>query len=208
MPARLCSLPSSLYGVLMGYKESPVSEARLRFSGLLGDLFAVYLSGHCRCLAAALGGDVDLVLPVPSTSRPGPAPLERVRRLPAVVAEAWGDGAHWVPSLLRRGDGPVGHMHPNDRAFALGDELDVEIAGARVLLLDDTYVSGARSQSAAAALRRSGAASVAIVPLGRVLRPDRSEAHAVFLKQARRQRDDGHCARCLAPAVSAYALPM
>jgi hypothetical protein len=49
-----------------------------------------------------------------------------------------------------------------------------------VLLLDDTYVSGARSQSAAAALQRAGARTV-IGPLGRVLRPDRIALHAEFL---------------------------
>ena len=54
------------------------------------------------------------------------------------------------------------------------------VRGARVLLLDDTYVSGARSQSAAAALRLAGAVPV-IVPLGRVLRPDRIARHAAFL---------------------------
>ncbi len=52
-------------------------------------------------------------------------------------------------------------------------------------LLDDTYVSGARAQSAAAALRRAGATSVVIVAVGRVLRPDRSASHARFLRLSR-----------------------
>ena len=56
------------------------------------------------------------------------------------------------------------------------------LRGARVLLLDDTYVSGARSQSAAAALQRAGARTV-IGPLGRVLRPGRVARHADFLRQ-------------------------
>ena len=34
-PVRLCPLPSPLYTVLLGYKESPVSEARRRFAPLL-----------------------------------------------------------------------------------------------------------------------------------------------------------------------------
>jgi hypothetical protein len=49
-------------------------------------------------------------------------------------------------------------------------------------LLDDTYVSGARSQSAAAALQLAGGRPV-IAPLGRVLRPDRVLLHAEFLRR-------------------------
>ena len=43
--------------------------------------------------------------------------------------------------------------------------------GANVLLLDDTWVSGASAQSAAAALKRAGARRVAVVVLGRHLDP-------------------------------------
>src|SRR5262245_47712058 len=43
--------------------------------------------------------------------------------------------------------------------------------GASVLLLDDSWVSGARGQSAAAALRRAGGRDVAVVGLGRHLDP-------------------------------------
>lgn len=42
-----------------------------------------------------------------------------------------------------------------------------EVAGARVLLLDDTWTTGASAQSAAMALRSAGAVSVATVMLGR-----------------------------------------
>jgi adenine/guanine phosphoribosyltransferase-like PRPP-binding protein len=41
-----------------------------------------------------------------------------------------------------------------------------------VLLLDDTWVSGASAQSAAAALRLAGASHVAAVILGRHVNPD------------------------------------
>jgi hypothetical protein len=45
-------------------------------------------------------------------------------------------------------------------------------SGASVLLLDDTWVTGASAQSAAAALKQSGARHVAVVVLGRHLNPD------------------------------------
>ena len=43
--------------------------------------------------------------------------------------------------------------------------------GCGVLLLDDTWVSGASAQSAAAALKLAGAARVALVVLGRHVNP-------------------------------------
>ncbi len=43
------------------------------------------------------------------------------------------------------------------------------LAGARVLLLDDTWTTGASVQSAAMALRGAGAGAVAAVVLGRHL---------------------------------------
>src|SRR5262249_60279921 len=42
-----------------------------------------------------------------------------------------------------------------------------EAAGADVLLLDDTWASGASAQSAAAALKLAGARAVAVVVIGR-----------------------------------------
>ena len=98
-----------------------------------------------------------------------------------------GTGA-WLPESLVRSVAPVAHMQPDVTAFSVPASLQHRVDGRRVLLLDDTYVSGARSQSAAAALRRSGACAVVIVALGRVLRPDRSALHAAFLAQHRRAR--------------------
>ena len=73
-------------------------------------------------------------------------------------------------------------MRPDPAAFTVPPPDRAALRGARVLLLDDTYVSGARSQSAAAALQQAGARTV-IGPLGRVLRPDRIALHADFLRR-------------------------
>ncbi len=183
-PVRLCPLPSPLYAVLMGYKEAPVREARDRFAPMVRMLVSQYAAAHAPCLAAAAGGALDAVLPVPSTARPSGAPLAGVEGLDrAACAHVL---ATWVPGALIRAAAPVGHMRPDAGAFTVPSSLRHLIDGRRVLLLDDTYVSGARSQSAAAALRRAGARAVVIVALGRVLRPDRSARHADFLARHRR----------------------
>jgi hypothetical protein len=184
LPARLCPLPGPLYTVLLGYKESPVAEARLRFAGIVRGLVHGFLLAEADRLETALGGPIDLVSVVPSTRRPGPAPLARVTGISVAAATAL-PTARWAPDLLRRavlldGPPPVAHMRPEPAAFVVPPADHDAVRGSRVLLLDDTYVSGARSQSAAAALHRAGARTV-IGPLGRVLRPDRVARHAAFL---------------------------
>jgi hypothetical protein len=186
-PVRLCPLPGPLYTVLLGYKESPVAEARVRFGAIVRVLLRTFLAAHAGRLAAALGGPIDLVLLVPSTHRPGTAPLGLVDGLGCDVAAAL-PTARWAPDLLRRavppgGSPPVAHMRPDPAAFSPHAGDTDALAGARAVLLDDTYVSGARAQSAAAALQRAGARAALIVPLGRVLRPDRVALHAEFLRR-------------------------
>jgi hypothetical protein len=170
-PVRLCPLPGPLYRVLLGYKESPVPEARARFAPMVRLLFDGFLAGHANCLSTAAGGPLDLVLPVPSTVRPCGSPLHRVAGLADSATSR--TGARWSPLLLTRGSGPLGHMQPDRSGFAVVAAFAGAVRGSRVLLLDDTYVSGARAQSAAAALRRAGARSVVVAVVGRVLRTDR-----------------------------------
>lgn len=199
---RLCPLPGPLYTVLMGYKEAPVAEARARFGPIVRSLTGAFLGAHADCIAALGGGPPHFVLPVPSTARPGGSPIARVPGLAAAV-EAALPGVRWTGLLCRTRE-PVGHMRPSAHAFAVPPTLRCRVAGRRLVLLDDTYVSGARSQSAAAALRRAGAASVVVVAVGRVLRPDRVPAHAAFLRRcglgdaaALLTEPDGPCARCV-----------
>jgi hypothetical protein len=180
VPARLCPLPGPLYTVLLGYKEAPVAEARLRFAAIVRVLLCSFLHSNGGRLAALVGGPFDLVALVPSTHRPGVAPLGLVEGLGHDVAAAL-PTARWTPDLLRRADRPggpppVAHMRPDPAAFSLPAPARTSVAGARVL-------SGARSQSAAAALARAGARGTVITPLGRVLRPGRVALHADFLRR-------------------------
>ncbi|MGA2305784.1 MAG: hypothetical protein ABSH29_16615 [Acidimicrobiales bacterium] len=199
LPAYLCPVPGSLYTVLMGYKEAPVDEARRRFARRVSRLFADFLVTHRACLAEATGGGVDLIVPVPSSSRPGRASLEAVDGLGARSVASVRPGATWAPRVLQRAEGRIGPMRPNARAFAVPELWRATVRGSRVLLLDDTYVSGARAQSAAAALRRSGARSILVVPLGRVIRPERFAVHAAFMngQPGGEPAGVGHRSRCL-----------
>jgi hypothetical protein len=202
LPVSLCPLPGPLYSVLLGYKEAPVAEVRSRHAGTVGDLFTGFLSHHKWCIFELLQGPPSLVLPVPSTSRPGPAPLDRIPGLCGHVRDALEypfDGPPlWCPEALERSTEPIGHMAAHPGAFEVAPWARPLVARNRIVLLDDTYVSGARAQSAAAALRRAGSSRVLIVPLGRVIRPDTVAEHAELLARSRRSRAAKHrCARCV-----------
>jgi hypothetical protein len=92
---------------------------------------------------------------VPSgRGRPGPHPLEALVRL----------ALPWVPLLARPGADAWGRVLDPGRFCAPGS-----VTGQAVLLLDDTWTSGGTAQSAAVALKRAGARSVAVVVAGRHL---------------------------------------
>jgi hypothetical protein len=167
--------------MLLGYKDSPVDEARQRFAAMLPPLLDTFL-GHAPCVAAAVGGAVEAALVVPSTTRPGRSPLQAVEGLSRVVRIRL-PGVAWAPGDLVRGSAPVGHMRPHAAAFGVRPGVRDHVVARRVLLLDDLYVSGARAQSAAMALRLAGARRVVVVALGRLLRPDRSARHAAFAER-------------------------
>jgi hypothetical protein len=57
------------------------------------------------------------------------------------------------------------------------------VSGGDILVVDDTWVSGGSAQSTAAALKRAGARSVAIVVLGRHVNPDDPRS-AAFVEAA------------------------
>jgi hypothetical protein len=132
-------------------------------------LLLVFLREHGPCLCHRAGwvppraGPTHLAVVPSNRGRAGVHPLralaEPYLRLP------------WAALAARPGaDGRARDLDP-ERFTA--PRLD----GARVLLLDDTWATGASVQSAAMTLRAAGAAAVAAVVLGRHLRrPARSAA--------------------------------
>jgi hypothetical protein len=96
---------------------------------------------------------------VPSgRGRPGPHPL-RALAAPYLALP-------WVSMHPRPGADPWARSLDAGR-FRAGPEA----AGAEVLLLDDTWASGASAQSAAVALKLAGARAVAVVVIGRHVPP-------------------------------------
>jgi len=166
VPVALCRTGDRLHAVLRGYKDAPAVAARRHFARGLGVHLAGFLSAHGACIADAAGSHWDSVAVVPSSAR---MPGARCRlAAPHPLAEVLGSIPH-LSGLARveigRGPGSADHLAPAAKAFEVGGEA----AGRRVLLVDDTWVTGARMQSASAALVESGAQVVAMVVAGRAV---------------------------------------
>ncbi len=148
---------------LWAYKSALAGAGPAR-AALLA-LLAVFLRDHCGCVWRAAGGGRPTHLAVvPSVrGRRGTHPLQALTA--PVFALPWADLV-----LQARPDPP----DPEDRDLSLDlFAASRPLSRARVLLLDDTWTTGSRAQSAAAALKLAGAARVVVVVLGRHIgRPD------------------------------------
>ena len=193
VPISLFAPDSPLHQLLVGYKAAPSRRARDERQASLSRLLGEFLDLHLRCLVGPILEDdaATLAVPVPSSSAQraswgGEHPLIGLIAA-ALVAEP---GLSLAP-VIAKGAEPLGHLHASRRGFRLVGP----VAGRRVLVLDDTYTSGARSQSAAVALARGGADVVAIVPIGRLIHPDHSPATgALWAHQQREPFDPRRCA--------------
>jgi len=143
-------------GALWRYKSwtAPSAAARRWLAALL--LSFLHDHGSCVWRHAGMPPPGRLAVVPTGCGRPGPHPLLELAspylRLP-------------VTRLAVR-PGSQGRDLDVDR-FRVGKSA----AGAGVLLIDDTWVSGASAQSAAAALKLAGARHVAVVVLGRHINP-------------------------------------
>ena len=162
VPITLCEAMGQMHHVLRSYKDSPVESVRTRMRLRIAALLYRFLATHRNCIINAAGRDWDVITTVPSsTGRAGTHPLELViQHIPPVEQEH--------ATLLSRGPGQLEHNHASDDGY----EVTEAVSGRSVLLVDDTFTSGARGQSAACALQLAGAHVVAMVPIGRYIQPD------------------------------------
>jgi hypothetical protein len=133
--------------------DAPDRDAARR---ALRAMLLVFLHDHGRCVwTRALMPAPTHVAVVPSgRGRPGPHPLHTL--VQPYLALPWADLAVCAREPVQARDLDPARFRAPGR-----------LAGASVLLLDDTWTSGSSAQSAAIALKRAGAGRVAVVTLGR-----------------------------------------
>jgi hypothetical protein len=170
---------TALAEALWRYKSCSAPSAPARRCLLA--LLLTFLNDHGSCVwrEAAMAPPDRLAVVPTGYGRPGPHPLLRL-----------------ASPYLRLPLAPLA-MRPGRQ----GRDLDVHRfqaglvrAGSGVLLLDDSWVSGASAQSASAALKLAGAARVAIVVLGRHLSPADPRAGPLIARLSPAPYDPSECA--------------
>jgi hypothetical protein len=119
-----------------------------------------FLTQHEDCLARRAGASrFELVTTVPSSERQRDAshPLRRI-----VGADVGPTRARYVPLLARSGT-PVLARTVDPGKYSPSRDL----TGEAVLLIDDTWASGANAQSAAGGLKAACAGPVGVLVIGR-----------------------------------------
>jgi predicted amidophosphoribosyltransferase len=187
IPAALYERYGPLHNVLRNYKDGPEEDReqlRARVAALLGR----FLGMHQECIHRAGGSTYDAITIIPSSrteGRPGPHPMEQVLALVPWVGD-------FVP-MLRRGAATISHNRADDHGYEPLPEAD----GTAVLLVDDTFTTGARLQSAASALSRGGANVVAAVVVGRFTKPNfNDETQALWNESRSRDYSFDYCCLC------------
>ena len=156
--------------LILGFKHADKIEGAEVYAAWIDRVGAPFL-------AAA-----DLVAPVPLH----PRRLRQRRYNQAALMSHRMAAAHGVRSavdlLIRKrytrsqgGLSPAGRLRNVRGAFAVGPGWRAEVAGARVVLVDDVFTTGATLEACARVLRRAGARSIDVLALARVERPRHSD---------------------------------
>lgn len=154
-----------MHTALRGYKDEPRQDTRQYHTVRLAAILWRFLDRHESCVAAAAGVDgFDLVATVPSKTK---ARDDNRRGLRTIVGRISRPTAERWERVLLPGDTPQEDRAYQPGRFTISRRLD----GQNVLLIDDTWVTGASIQTAAADLRHAGAGVVAGVVIGRYLVP-------------------------------------
>jgi hypothetical protein len=167
---------------LVAYKsDTPDAGAR----ACLRALVLVFLRDHGPCVwrHAGMPPPTRVAVVPGGQGRPGPHPLGTLLSPYLAPTE--------VTLAVRPGEALERSLNP--WRFS-ADPGPGGAAGASVLLLDDTWVSGASAQSAAVALRMAGARHVAVVVLGRHVNPADPGSGAFMSALAASRYDPSACA--------------
>ena len=169
-------LGDGMHRLLRGYKDAPVADQRTAHTARLADILRRWLDVNTGRLQLRFRGPWNTVVTVPSSHRPAGAPVD------ALVAT--------VPTLTRlrrcmlvRGPEVTDHLVASARGFTVtagvgSDALDCR--ARRALVVDDSFTTGARAQSAVAALRRAGIGVAGVLVVGRAVAPDSAPWQAAY----------------------------
>lgn len=176
LPIALSVHGAQFHFTLNQYKRSPDRAVRQRMALQLAALLVTFLAHHNSCLA-----EWDVIVPVPS---PRGVALDAVLNLTPQRTTV----VHALTATRDSQDRPV-----DPSRFAVSGVPD----GARVLVLDDMFTSGASLFSARESLMAAGLDVVDAVVMGRHVRPDGWAPAADLMSWLDgRAWSPEHCGRC------------
>lgn len=183
-----------LHHALASYKRLEGDVAR-RLQAILAAILWRFLTHHEACLARAASTErFDLVTTVPSGDRS----RDEHHPLRTIAGELVGPTRERHQRVLRRTDNDL-----EPRTFSAAKfEATANLEHQSVLLIDDTWTTGASAQSAAAALKAAGAERVAAVVIGRHLNREWHENDR-RLRGIARPFEWQACALCAEPVAPA-----
>jgi predicted amidophosphoribosyltransferase len=183
-----------LHHALASYKRLDGDVAR-RLQAILAAILWRFLLEHERCLAEAAGtARFDIATTVPS----GVRTRDDRHPLRTIVGELVGPTRDRHQRILRASASATDI--PNRTFSEHRFDATARLQSQSILLIDDTWTTGASAQSAAAALKAAGAGPVAAVVIGRHLNREWHENDR-RIRGIARPFDWAQCALC-APRVA------
>jgi hypothetical protein len=157
--------------LLRAYKDSCDARVRQQQGVVINWLLYLAILVHEGCIGRRVGLAVGCRLAVASVrGRVGVHPFEVITRQMNATRES---------PRLTVSQSDTGERGVSADRFTLDPETD--LTGQHVLILDDTWTTGANAQSAVLAARRGGATAVTVMVVGRWLRTDFGH-NAQFIK--------------------------
>lgn len=165
------------------YKDNQDAAVRHRLTVVMSRLLFLGIVLHETCIEKQIGQEVDRRFAVPSLSgRKGIHPFVEL-----------------TTSMHATGPSPLLVAAPGASSARIiaGSQFDLspetDLTGEHVLLIDDTWTKGSRTQSAALALRRYGVRYVSVMVVSRYLKPGYADNSEFIRKHLRRDYDPHIC---------------
>lgn len=156
IPMSVAINPSAWYSRLVTYKGFQRVHGHT-LAGLIG----TFIIAHRPRIESRLGGPIDLIIPVPS-KRGIPFDDQPLRRVISAIIP-FRDKVH---DVVRFKPGVTLERQEYDPDVFI---VDASVCGQRIVLIEDTWVSGATAVSAAGALLEWGADALAMLPVARMV---------------------------------------
>lgn len=176
LPVTLSVHGELIHDHLRSYKDSRSASVRERMSLRLAGLLATFMANHAGCV-----GEWDYATCVPSAQRVALTPvIDRIRLF----------AGRYRQVLAARPEAGQRSLDPAQFVVT------ADLTGDRILLLDDTFVSGAKLFSAAAALRQHGGVVIGPVVIGRHIQRNWAPSGELLSWIEERPWDERRCCRC------------